>query len=55
MTVKEAKTTQACTIQEAEAAFSMAVRDAEIWRASQAKFLQTEHGKVMQDLEMLAI
>ena len=36
MTVKEAKTIQACTIQEAKAACSMAVRDAEIWRASQA-------------------
>ena len=29
----------------------MAIRDAEIQRASQAELLQREHGKVMQDLE----
>ena len=50
-TIKEAKTTQACTIQEAEAACSMAIRDAETQRASQAKLLQRQHGKVMQELE----
>ena len=46
---KEAKTTQACTIQ--EAAHSIAIRDAETQRASQAKLLHRQHGKVMQDLE----
>ena len=55
MTVKEAKTTQAHTIQEAKAACSMAIRDAETLRASQAKLLQREHVKVMQDLETQAI
>ena len=55
MTVKEDKTTQACTFQEAEAACSTAITDAETWRASQAKLLQREHGKVMWDLEMQAI
>ena len=33
----------------------MDIRDAETQRASQAKLLQREHGKVMQDLEMQAI
>ena len=37
--VKEAKTTQAHTIQEAKAACSTANRDAEIRRASQPKLL----------------
>ena len=55
MTVKEAKTTQACTIQEAKAACSMAIRDAKTQRASQAKLFQRKHGKVMQDLETQAI
>ena len=55
MTVKEPKTTQACTIQEAKAACSMAIRNAETQRASQAELLQREHGKVMQDLETQAI
>ena len=55
MTVKEAKTTQAHTIQEAKAACSTAIRDAKTQWASQAKLLQREHGKVMQDLEMQAI
>ena len=41
----------ACTIHEAEAAHSTAIRDAEIWRASQAKSLQREHGRIMWDLE----
>ena len=50
-TIKEAKTTQACTIWEAKAVCSMAIRDAETWRASQAKLLHRQHGKVMQDLE----
>ena len=35
--VKEAKMTQTCTIQEAEAACSTAIRDVEVWRASQAE------------------
>ena len=50
-TIQEAKITQACAIQEAEAAHSAAVRGTETWRASQAKLLQRQHGKVMQDLE----
>ena len=54
-TIKEAKTTQAHTIQEAKATCSTAVRDAETWRTSQAKLLQREHGKVMQDLEVQVI
>ena len=33
----------------------MAVRDAETQKASQAKLLQREHGKVVWDLEMQAI
>ena len=53
--VKEAKTTQACTIQEAEAACSTAIRDAEVWRASQAKLLQRKHGKIMWGLEVQVI
>ena len=53
--VKEAKTTQAHTILEDKAACSMAVRDAKTQRASQAKLLQREHGKVMQDLEAQVI
>ena len=50
-TIQEAKITQACTIQEAGAAHSAAVQDTETQRASQAKLLQRQHGKVMQDLE----
>ena len=50
-TIQEAKTTQACTIQEAEAVCSMAIRDTETQRASQAKLLQRQIGKIMQDLE----
>ena len=50
-TIKEAKTTLACTIWEAKAACSMAIRDAKTQRASQAKLLHRQHGKVMQDLE----
>ena len=53
--VKEAKTTQAHTIQEAETACSTAIRDAEIWRTSQAELLQREHGKIMWDLEVQVI
>ena len=49
--IKEAKTTWACTIWEAKAATSMAIRDAETWRASQAELLHRKHGKVIQDLE----
>ena len=41
----------ACT----KATCSMALRDAETQRASQAELLQREHGKVMQDLEVQAI
>ena len=48
--VKEAKMTQAHTIQEAEAACSTAIRDAEVQKASQAKLLQREHGKIVWDL-----
>ena len=33
----------------------MAIRDAKIWRASQAKLLQREHGKVIRDLEVHVI
>ena len=33
----------------------MAIRDAEIWRASQAKLLQREHGKIVWDLEAQVI
>ena len=47
MTVKEAKTTWAHTIQEAKAACYMVIRNAETQRASQAKLLQREHGKIM--------
>ena len=36
-----------CTIWEAEDACSMAIRDAETWRASQAELLHRQHGKVM--------
>ena len=54
-TVPEAKTTQACTIWEAKAAHSMATRDTETWRASQAELLQRQHGKVIQDLEKQVI
>ena len=50
-TVKEAKTTQACTIWEAEATCSVSIRDAEIPGPSQAKSLQRQHGKTIQDLE----
>ena len=50
-TVKEAKMTQACTIQEAKTACSTAIRDAEVWRTSQAELLQREHGRIMWDLE----
>ena len=53
--VKEAKMTQAHTIREAKAACSMAIREVEAWRASQAKLLQREHGKIMQDLEIQVI
>ena len=55
MTVKEAKTTQASTIQEAKDACHMAIRDTETQRSSQAKLLQREHGKDMWDLEMQTI
>ena len=54
-TVKTAMMTQVHTIQEAKAACSTAIRDAEIQKASQAKLLQREHGKVMWDLEVQAI
>ena len=47
--------TQAHTIQEAKAACSTAIRDAEVWRASQAKLVQREHGKIVQDLEVQVI
>ena len=53
--VKEAKMTQAYTIQEAKATCSTAIRDAEVWRASQAELLQREHGKIMLDLEAQVI
>ena len=53
--VKEAKITQAHTIQDAKAACSTAIRDAEIWRASQAELLQRKHGKIMQDFEVQVI
>ena len=46
-TIKEAKTTQSCTIWEAEAVCSIAIRDAKTQRASQAKLLYRQHGKVM--------
>ena len=45
--IKEAKITQAHTIWEAKGTCSVAIRDAETWRASQAKLLHREHGKVM--------
>ena len=48
---KKPRPTWACTIQEAKAACSMAIRDAETWRAFQAELLQRQHGKVMPDLE----
>ena len=51
MTIKEAKTTQACTNWEAEAACFTAIRDAETQGASQAELLHRQHGKVMWDLE----
>ena len=53
--VKEAKTTRTHTIQEAEAAWSTAIRDAEVWRASQAELLQREYGKIVWDLEAQVI
>ena len=53
--VTESKMTQAHTIQEAKVVCSMAIRDAKIWKASQAKLLQREHGKIMQDLEAQVI
>ena len=54
-TIQEAKITQACTIQEAGATHSAAIRDTETQRASQAKLLQQQHGKIMQNLEEQAI
>ena len=53
--VKEAMMTQACTIQEAKSVCSTAIRDDEVWRASQAKLLRREHGKIMWDLEAQVI
>ena len=50
-TVKEAKATCICTIWEAKALCSMAIRDAEIWGASQADSLQWRHAKTIQHLE----
>ena len=55
MTVKEAKTTWAHTIQETKSACSMAIRYAKTQRASQAELLQREHSKVMWGLETQAI
>ena len=49
--IQEAKTTQSYTIWEAKAACSMAIRDTETRRASQAKLLQRKLGKIMQGLE----
>ena len=49
------KMTQACTIQEAKASCSTAIRDAKAWMASQAKLLQRKYGNIMWDLEMQAI
>ena len=54
-TVKEAKKTHACSIQEKEVACSVAIRDTEAHKASQAKLLQKEHGNIMQDLERQVI
>ena len=53
--VKEAKMTPAHTIQEANAACSTAIRDAGVWRPSQARLLQREHGKIVWDLETQVI
>ena len=50
-TVQETKITHASAIWEAKATCSVAVRDTETQRASQAELLQRQHGKVMQDLE----
>ena len=50
-TVQEAKITQGHPIWEAKATCSVAVWDIETQRASQAKLLQRQHGKVMQDLD----
>ena len=49
--VKEAKMTHACSIQENKAVCSMAIRNAEAHKASEAKLLQKEHGNILQDLE----
>ena len=54
-TIQETKITRACAIQEAEATCSVAISDTKTQRASQAKLLQRQHGKVMQDLEVQVI
>ena len=53
--VKETKMTRDCIIQEANATCSTAIRDVEVWMASQAESLQREHGNIMQDLETQVI
>ena len=50
-TVKETKTTCACTIWKVKALCSAAIRDVEIWGASQADSLQQRHVKTIQHLE----
>ena len=50
-TIQEAKITHGHAIWEAKAICSAAIWDIETWRASQAKLLQRQHGKAMQDLE----
>ena len=51
----KAKTTRGHLVQEAEAACSKAICEAEAWKVSQAAIFHKEHGKYMQDLEEQAI
>ena len=53
--VKKANTTRGHLVQEAEAAYSKAICEAEAQKVSQAAIFHKEHGKYMQDLEEQAI
>ena len=53
--VKKAKTTRGHLVQEAKAACSKAICEAEAQKLSQAAIFHKEHGKYMQDLEEQAM